>query len=53
METEVNVYVDIAGTPHLAGRLWARVRTGAKRPRDWVLRKPRPIAWHRPLSMRI
>ncbi len=26
METEVYVYVDIAGTPHLAGRLWARVR---------------------------
>jgi len=26
METEVLVYVDIAGTPHLAGRLWARVR---------------------------
>jgi hypothetical protein len=25
METEVYVYVDIAGTPHLAGRLWARV----------------------------
>jgi len=28
METEVFVYVDIAGTPHLAGRLWARVRKG-------------------------
>ncbi|MCY4612544.1 MAG: HipA domain-containing protein [Nitrospira sp.] len=28
METEVLVYVDIAGTPHLAGRLWARVRKG-------------------------
>lgn len=28
METEVYVYVDIAGTPHLAGRLWARVRKG-------------------------
>lgn len=26
METEVYVYVDIAGTPHLAGRLWTRVR---------------------------
>ncbi|MFW2439955.1 MAG: type II toxin-antitoxin system HipA family toxin [Arenicellales bacterium] len=26
METEVFVYVDIAGTSHLAGRLWARVR---------------------------
>ena len=26
METEVLVYVDIAGTPHLAGRLWARAR---------------------------
>ena len=26
METAVLVYVDIAGTPHLAGRLWARVR---------------------------
>lgn len=26
METEVLVYVDIAGTPRLAGRLWARVR---------------------------
>ncbi len=28
METEVYVYVDIAGTPHLAGRLWAHVRKG-------------------------
>jgi len=28
METEVLVYVDIAGTPHLAGRLWTRVRKG-------------------------
>ena len=28
METEVLVYVDIAGTPHLAGRLWARTRKG-------------------------
>ncbi len=28
METEVYVYVEIAGTPHLAGRLWARVRKG-------------------------
>ncbi len=28
METEVLVYLDIAGTPHLAGRLWARVRKG-------------------------
>jgi len=28
METEVYVYVDIAGTPYLAGRLWARVRKG-------------------------
>jgi serine/threonine-protein kinase HipA len=28
METEVYVYVDIAGTPHLVGRLWARVRKG-------------------------
>lgn len=28
METEVLVYVDIAGTPRLAGRLWARVRKG-------------------------
>lgn len=28
METEVLVYVDIGGTPHLAGRLWARVRKG-------------------------
>lgn len=26
METEVLVYVDIAGTPRLAGRMWARVR---------------------------
>ena len=25
METEVNVYVDIAGTPHLTGRLWAHM----------------------------
>lgn len=29
METEVYVYVDIAGTPHLAGRLWARIYSGA------------------------
>ncbi len=28
METQVYVYVDIAGTPHLAGRLWVRVRKG-------------------------
>ncbi|MES9830121.1 MAG: type II toxin-antitoxin system HipA family toxin [Candidatus Thiodiazotropha sp.] len=28
METEVLVYVEIGGTPHLAGRLWARVRKG-------------------------
>ena len=28
METEVLVYVDIGGTPHLAGRLWARMRKG-------------------------
>lgn len=28
MEAEVLVYVDIAGTPRLAGRLWARVRKG-------------------------
>ena len=28
METEVLVYVDIAGIPRLAGRLWARVRKG-------------------------
>ena len=28
METEVLVYVDIGGTPHPAGRLWARVRKG-------------------------
>lgn len=26
METKVLVYVDIAGTPHLVGQLWARVR---------------------------
>ena len=26
METKVLVYVDIAGTPYLVGRLWARVR---------------------------
>jgi serine/threonine-protein kinase HipA len=26
METEVFVYVDIAGAPYLAGRLWARTR---------------------------
>lgn len=26
MESEIFVYVDIAGTPHLAGRLWSRVR---------------------------
>lgn len=28
METEVFVYVDIAGAPRLARRLWARVRKG-------------------------
>ena len=28
METEVLVHVDIGGTPHLAGRLWVRVRKG-------------------------
>jgi len=28
METEVFVYVDIAGVPHRVGRLWARVRKG-------------------------
>ena len=28
METEVYVYVDIAGTPYLTGRLWAHVRKG-------------------------
>ena len=28
METEVYVYVDIAGTLHLTGRLWAHVRKG-------------------------
>ncbi len=28
METEVLVYVDIAGTSRLAGRLWARIRKG-------------------------
>ncbi len=28
METAVLVYVEIDGTPHLAGRLWARVRKG-------------------------
>jgi len=28
METEVFVYVDLAGEPHLVGRLWARVRKG-------------------------
>src|SRR5271169_5258379 len=26
MEKEVLVYVDLAGTPHLVGRLWARMR---------------------------
>lgn len=26
MDTETLVYVDLAGAPHLAGRLWARVR---------------------------
>jgi len=61
MEIEVLVYVDIAGTPLLAGRLRAWVRKAKesatfeydpKRPRDWVLRKPRLIAWPRPLSMR-
>ena len=25
METEVYVYVEIAGTPHLTGRLWVRM----------------------------
>jgi len=28
METEVLVYVDIAGIPHLAGRLLTRMRKG-------------------------
>ena len=28
MDTEVYVYVDIAGTPHLTGQLWAHVRKG-------------------------
>lgn len=28
MDTEVLVYVDLNGTPHLAGRLWARMRKG-------------------------
>lgn len=28
MDKEVFVYVDLAGTPHLAGRLWARTRKG-------------------------
>lgn len=28
IETEVLVYIDIDGTPQLAGRLWARVRNG-------------------------
>lgn len=26
MEKEVFVYADLEGVPHLAGRLWARVR---------------------------
>jgi serine/threonine-protein kinase HipA len=26
MDREVLVYVDLAGVPHLVGRLWARVR---------------------------
>ena len=26
MENEVLVYVDLQGTPHLVGRLWARPR---------------------------
>jgi len=30
METDVYVYVDIGGHPHLAGRLWARVRAGGE-----------------------
>ncbi len=30
METEVLVYVDLVGTPQLAGRLWARVRKGSE-----------------------
>ena len=28
MDTEVLVYVDLDGEPHLAGRLWARMRKG-------------------------
>lgn len=28
MDTEVLVYVDLVGVPHLAGRLWARMRKG-------------------------
>jgi serine/threonine-protein kinase HipA len=28
MDTEVLVYVDLDGAPHLAGRLWARMRKG-------------------------
>lgn len=28
MDTEVFVYVDLDGVPHLAGRLWARMRKG-------------------------
>ena len=28
MEREVFVYVDLDGVPHLAGRLWARLRKG-------------------------
>lgn len=28
MDTEIPVYVDLDGTPHLAGRLWARMRKG-------------------------
>src|SRR6266404_8179112 len=28
MEQAILVYVDLDGTPHLVGRLWARTRTG-------------------------
>ncbi len=28
MDKEVPVYVDLGGTPHLAGRLWERARNG-------------------------
>lgn len=28
MDTETFVYVDLDGVPHLAGRLWARMRKG-------------------------